>query len=210
MSELNKKAHWETIYQTKALTDVSWYEQKPTTSLDFIDKLGVSKTAKIIDVGGGDSFLVDHLLNLGYTNLTVLDISGAALQRAKDRLGERAEMVNWIEANAVDFTSESTFDLWHDRAAFHFLTEPEEIERYIQTLTKSISPDGKVVIGTFSEDGPKKCSGIEIQQYSKASLGAKLLPHFENIECLTLDHSTPFGTTQNFVFCSFRKVTVLD
>jgi 2-polyprenyl-3-methyl-5-hydroxy-6-metoxy-1,4-benzoquinol methylase len=205
MESIDKKEHWENIYQTKSLTDVSWYQPTPATSLEFIEKFGVSKSAKIIDIGGGDSFLVDHLLDLGYTDITVLDLSGAALERAKTRLGERAQLVNWIEANAIDFTSEQTFDVWHDRAAFHFLTDPEEIEQYIQTLNGKLSSKGKVVIGTFSENGPTKCSGIEITQYSTATLAAKFLPHFKKMECIIVDHPTPFDTIQNFVFCSFHR-----
>ena len=205
MEEFDRKKHWEQIYQTKQLNEVSWYQPTPETSLSFFEQFNIPKRAKIIDIGGGDSLLVDNLLNRGYQDITVLDISESSLERAKVRLGDRAATVNWIVTDAATFTPNEIYDFWHDRAAFHFLTKDEEIEAYINTLQKSIKPSGILVIGTFSEHGPKKCSGIEIKQYSEASMTDRLRNSFEKIECITVEHKTPFDTIQQFVFCSFRK-----
>ena len=202
---MNTKEHWENIYQTKQLNEVSWFQQKPQTSLGFFEMFSVHKNAKIIDVGGGDSYLVDYLLELGYQDISVLDISKYALDRAKQRLGDKAKNVKWIEANAAHFQPVEKYDFWHDRAAFHFLTEHEDIENYIKTANESIAVNGVLIIGTFSENGPKKCSGIDIKQYSEKSLQEAFLPYFEKINCFTTDHKTPFNTVQNFAFCSFRK-----
>ena len=206
MEHLDRKKHWENIYQTKDLKDVSWYQPTPTTSLDFLKQFNIPTTAKIIDIGGGDSFLVDHLLDLGYTDLTVLDISAASLDRAKQRLGDRSTKVKWIVADAATFKPTEQYDFWHDRAAFHFLTQEEEITNYIDTIQKSIKPTGVLVIGTFSEQGPKKCSGIEIKQYSETTMTDRLKKFFEKVKCITVDHQTPFDTIQNFIFCSFKKL----
>ncbi len=203
----NRKKHWENIYQTKDLQNVSWYQPKPTTSLDFLKQFNVSKTAKIIDIGGGDSYLVDNLLEMGYQDITVLDISEAALDKAKQRLGKIASKIKWIVADAATFKPTEKYDFWHDRAAFHFLTQETEITNYVDTVQKSINPTGVLVIGTFSEQGPTKCSGIEIKQYSEVSMTDRLKTFFEKIKCITVDHITPFETVQNFIFCSFKKVT---
>lgn len=206
MDNLDKKKHWENIYQTKDLQNVSWYEPKPTTSLDFLKQFNVSTTAKIIDIGGGDSYLVDNLLDLGYQDITVLDISEAALDKAKQRLGKKASKIKWIVADAATFKPTEKYDFWHDRAAFHFLTQETEITHYIDTIQKNINPTGVLVIGTFSRQGPSKCSGIEIKQYSEISMTDRLKAFFEKIKCITVDHITPFETVQNFIFCSFKRV----
>lgn len=206
MEKFNRKRHWEQIYQTKQPKEVSWFQPTPEISLNFLKQFSVPQTAKIIDVGGGDSYLVDHLLDLGYQDITVLDISEAALDRAKQRLGNRATKVKWIIADAATFKPAEKYDFWHDRATFHFLTEEEDIINYIYTAQQSIKPGGIIIIGTFSEQGPEKCSGIEIKQYSEATLIERLKMFFEKINCLTIDHKTPFDTTQNFIFCSFRKL----
>lgn len=162
---MNTKEHWENIYQTKQLNEVSWFQQKPQTSLDFFEMFSVHKNAKIIDVGGGDSYLVDYLLELGYQDISVLDISKYALDRAKQRLGDKAKNVKWIEANAAHFQPVEKYDFWHDRAAFHFLTEHEDIENYIKTANESIAVNGVLIIGTFSENGlerrPKRAKSAE-------------------------------------------------
>jgi ubiquinone/menaquinone biosynthesis C-methylase UbiE len=208
MEVIDKEKHWEGIYSSKELKDVSWYQLVPTTSLEFLKQFDIETTAKIIDIGGGDSFLVDHLLDMGYSNLTVLDISSVSLERAKKRLGEKATKVNWIVADASKYKPTEQYDFWHDRAAFHFLTDEQEITSYIDTVYKSITPSGVLVIGTFSEEGPKKCSGIDIKQYSETSMTNRLEAFFEKIKCITVHHKTPFDTFQNFVFCSFRKLAV--
>ncbi len=206
MENFDRKKHWENIYQTKELKDVSWFQPTPETSLDFFKQFNVPTTAKVIDIGGGDSFLVDHLLDLGYQDISVLDISASAIDRAKQRLGEKAKNVKWIVADAATFKPTEKYDFWHDRAAFHFLTDEQEISTYLQTAQESINPTGVLVIGTFSEQGPKKCSGIEIKQYSETTMTDRLKKFFEKIKCITVDHKTPFDTIQNFVFCSFRKL----
>lgn len=208
MKPFDKIKHWENIYQTKDMKDVSWYQPTPTTSLDFLKQFHIQKTAKIIDIGGGDSYLVDHLLDMGYTDLTVLDISASSLDRAKQRLGDRSSKVKWIVADASTFKPTEQYDFWHDRAAFHFLTKEQEITNYIDTVQKSIKPNGVLVIGTFSKQGPKQCSGIEIRQYSEMTMTKRLKKYFEKVKCIRVDHQTPFNTIQNFIFCSFKKMAV--
>ena len=198
------KEHWETIYKTKQPDEVSWTQDVPSVSLDFIHKFNIPKNASIIDIGGGDSKLVDCLLAEGYSNISVLDISEAAILRAKERLGIDANKVKWIVDDILDFNPTEKYDLWHDRAAFHFQTDPDKISKYLSIVKKSV--DGLVIIGTFSVDGPKKCSGLEIQQYDEDSMKAKFeQAAFKNIECKREDHITPAGSVQNFVFCSFMK-----
>ena len=160
----NKKQHWETVYETKTPEQVSWTQEVPKTSLNFINSFQLPKQASIIDIGGGDSYLVDFLLKEGYTNITVLDISEKALQRAKERLGIKAKMITWIVSDIIDFIPEITYDIWHDRAAFHFLTAKDQIANYICLTEKSVI--NHLIIGTFSNNGPLKCSGLEIAQYS--------------------------------------------
>jgi len=205
MESSTRKDHWENIYKTKPLHEVSWFQPKPETSLDFLRFYDVPKSARIIDIGGGDSFLVDHLLSLGYTNITVLDISELSIERAKVRLGILAENVCWMVQDVTKFQATEKYDFWHDRAAFHFLTNAKDIQDYLQTAQQSIKPAGIMVIGTFSENGPKKCSGIDVHQYSEKSMTELIHEHFEKIKCITVDHKTPFDTIQNFIFCSFRK-----
>jgi len=206
MENFDRKKYWETIYQTKKLKEVSWFQPTPETSLAFFKQYKVPTTAKVIDIGGGDSLLVDYLLDLGYQDITVLDISETAINRAKQRLGDRAKKVKWIVANAVTFEPVGKYDFWHDRAAFHFLTQEHEIINYIDTVQKSIKPTGIFVIGTFSEQGPNTCSGLEINRYSEKTMTEKMKLYFEKINCITVDHKTPFDTHQSFIFCSFRKL----
>jgi ubiquinone/menaquinone biosynthesis C-methylase UbiE len=209
MENFDRKKHWENIYQTKELKDVSWFQPTPTTSLDFIKQFNIPTSAKIIDVGGGDSFFVDNLLELGYQDITVVDISESALDRAKQRLGDSADKVKWIVADAASLKLTEKYDFWHDRAAFHFLTQEQEIENYIDTVQQCVNPGGKLVIGTFSENGPKKCSGIEIKQYSEDSMNERFGKYFRKIDCITVDHKTPSGSVQNFIFCSFTRMETI-
>lgn len=208
MEKSNRKSHWDSIYQTKNLIDVSWYQPKPIVSLSFFDKLNVPKNAKIIDVGGGDSLLVDFLLDGGYTDITVLDISEISLKKAQNRLGNRAMLVKWIVSDVTEFVPLEKYDFWHDRAAFHFLTNDGDIENYLKKINENVVNSGLLVVGTFSEKGPNKCSGIDIKQYSKKSLVKTIGTYFKKIVCLTENHKTPFDTIQNFVFCSFIKNTI--
>lgn len=206
MKEFNRKAHWEHIYLTKRLNEVSWYQPKPETSLRFIAGLDLPLNATIIDVGGGDSFLVDNLLDLGFTNISVLDISSKAIHRAQKRLGKKAESVTWIEADAANFIPDKAYDLWHDRAAFHFLTDPTEIDHYVAGAKKGVKENGHIILGTFAVNGPKKCSGIEVVQYSKQSLPRAFEPEFKLKECQKIAHLTPFETLQEFVFAVMRRL----
>ena len=199
----NKKSHWEHIYDVKTPEEVSWTQEKPETSLNFIHSFGMDKTAKIIDIGGGDSKLVDFLLEEGYENISVLDISANALERAKNRLGNKAEKVTWIVADITEFEPTEQYDIWHDRAVFHFLTEENDIKKYQDLVAKAVKE--KMVIGTFSTNGPLKCSGLEIKQNDETSLTSTFKNNFEKIDCFTIDHKTPFDTIQNFIFCSFNR-----
>jgi len=201
--ESDRKKHWETVYETKLPNEVSWTQKMPKTSLDFIRETKLAKNAKIIDIGGGDSKLVDFLLEEGYENITVLDISEKALERAKKRLGKNAEKVSWIVSDITEFKPETTYDIWHDRATFHILTTAEQVEKYVKIIEKWVS--GFLIIGTFSEQGPKKCSGLDIKQYSENELENQFSNRFKKLKCITEDHVTPFETTQNFTFCIFEK-----
>ena len=198
-----RKKHWETVYETKRPDQVSWTQSIPKTSLDFIHSFGLTKTSKIIDIGGGDSKLVDYLLNEGFENITVLDISAKALDRSKQRLGDRAHKINWIVSDITEFQPPETYDLWHDRATFHFLTTTDQVAKYLDIARNVVT--GYLTIGTFSNNGPKTCSGLDIRQYSEQELTTELQNGFDKLRCITEDHTTPFGTTQNFLFCSFKR-----
>ncbi|WP_425638163.1 class I SAM-dependent methyltransferase [Algoriphagus yeomjeoni] len=204
MEKLNKKDHWEKIYQTKNFKEVSWFQEKPETSLAFLTKLKVPLDAKIIDCGGGDSYFVDNLLSLGYREITILDISEKAISKAKQRLGDQANKVKWVVADVTAFQPEEKYDFWHDRAVFHFLS-PEEVGSYLSNVQANLNPNGYLVVGTFSQNGPNKCSGIQVQQYSENRLSDVIGKYLEKLFCLTVDHLTPSKSVQNFVFCSFQK-----
>ncbi len=201
---MERKNHWETVYETKQPNEVSWTQENPKTSLDFIRETRLDKTAKIIDIGGGDSNLVDFLLEEGYENISVLDISANALERAKKRLGKNAEKVNWIVSDITEFNPETRYDIWHDRATFHFLTTQEQIKKYAEITENWINDF--LIIGTFSENGPKKCSGLDIKQYSETAIENQFSDNFKKLKCITEDHITPFETKQNFTFCAFEKI----
>lgn len=199
----DRKKYWDTIYLTKRSDEVSWTQKVPTTSLDFIHGFHLPKNANIIDVGGGDSKLVDFLVDEGYEHVTVLDISEQALDKAKKRLGEKSKKVKWVVSDVTEFKPDTQYDLWHDRATFHFLTTPGQIEQYLTIAKNNVT--GYLTIGTFSENGPEKCSGLPIKQYNEEQLQAQLAKGFDKIRCITEDHVTPFQTKQNFLFCSFKK-----
>lgn len=201
-----RKEHWDKIYSTKGPHEVSWTQDNPATSLAFIHSFNLSRSASIIDVGGGESKLVDRLLLEGYEDVTVLDISEQAIEHTKRRLGEHADRVTWFVSDILEFETDKMFNVWHDRATFHFLTEQNEIEKYVGKARRFIKGDGFLTMGTFSENGPPKCSGLEIRRYSDLTLGEQLGKDFKKIKCLTEDHHTPFNTTQNFLFCAFRRV----
>lgn len=199
------KDHWEEVFSTKAEDEVSWFQEYPKTSVEFFELFNLPLDANIIDIGGGDSHLVDVFIAKGYKNIYVLDISANALERAKQRLGDKVNSVHWIVSDVVDFVPPVKFDFWHDRAAFHFLTTEEKIDKYIRIAENNIKQDGYLILGTFSENGPKKCSGLEIKQYSETSMSNRFEHRFERIKCVTEEHQTPFNTIQNFLFCSFRR-----
>jgi SAM-dependent methyltransferase len=199
------KQHWEKVFSTKAEDKVSWFQAYPKTSMEFVELFNLPLDANIIDIGGGDSHFVDSLLDKGYKNIYVLDISANAIERAKKRLGERASEVHWIVLDVTEFEPPVQFDFWHDRAAFHFLTTEDKIYKYVSIAENAIKKDGYLILGTFSENGPEKCSGLEIKQYSEASMSARFEVGFDRIKCITEDHKTPFNTIQNFLFCSFKR-----
>lgn len=198
------KEHWETIYQTKKSNEVSWYQKEPTTSLRLIAELGLNKDAKIIDIGAGDSRLVDNLLVLGYRKISVLDVSANALKRAKKRIGSNTASVQWIVSDIRDFETNDRYDLWHDRAVLHFLTTEEDMNKYARIVRRSLKPDGYLIVATFSEHGPKRCSGLDVTQYSQESM-KKLFNNFEHVKSFEEEHTTPSGTIQNFIYGVFQN-----
>jgi len=202
---MGNKPHWENVFATKTEKEVSWYQPYPQTSIDFFNEWKLPLDAKIIDIGGGDSYFIDALLTLGYTNIHLLDISENAIERARKRLGEKAEAVTFIVSDVLDFQPEITYDLWYDRACFHFLVDPIQIATYKKIVAKALGPNGKMIIGTFSKLGPLKCSGLEITQYAEEDLKNTFEDDFEAISCQAVEHQTPFDTIQNFTFCNFKK-----
>ena len=201
---LNKE-HWENVFATKGETEVSWFQKKPETSIQLIHACRLPKDARIIDIGGGDSYLIDSLIELGYTNLYLLDISENAIERSKLRLGDNAKFVTFIVSDVLNFKPTEKFDAWHDRASFHFLTNNEDIAKYKTIVSNALNSNGNFLLGTFSDEGPLKCSGLEITQYSVEKILDLFEDTFEMENCFTEDHETPFDSLQNFIFCHFKK-----
>lgn len=199
------KEHWEKVYAYKAENEVSWFQSYPKTSVEFFELFKLPLDANIIDVGGGDSHLVDVFIEKGYKNVYVLDISANAIERAKKRLGDNAGKIHWIVSDIADFRPTVKFDFWHDRAAFHFLTSEEAVNKYVSIAELAIKPEGYLILGTFSENGPTMCSGLEIKQYNETSMSSRFEKSFERIKCIEENHITPFNTIQSFLFCSFKK-----
>ena len=204
---MDRTAHWEHIYRTQASDELGWYQAHPTLSLRLIQATGIGITAQVINVGGGDSSLVDLLLDQGFEHVTVLDLSAAALERAKARLGDRARRVTWIEGDVTGFRSSQKYDLWHDRAVFHFLTDGEDRTQYRQTMNEAVGANGHVIIATFALNAPPKCSGLEVVRYRPASLSAEVGQGFELVEALDEVHVTPTGNTQPFIYCHLVRRT---
>ena len=203
---MDPKQHWEKVYQTKAPNGVSWYKPHLKVSLAWISEFAAPEDSEIIDIGGGASTLVDDLLNGNYRGIRVLDISGQALKTAKERLGPRADTVTWVEGDITQIELPvRLFDVWHDRAVFHFLTKPDEREKYVLRLNQSLKPDGTVIIGAFSLKGPERCSGLDIVRYSPEALQEELGEEYGLIKTLEESHETPFGTRQEFVYCAFKR-----
>ena len=205
---MQTKEHWDQVYSTKATTGVSWFQEHARLSLDLIDQTGVAKDAGIIDVGGGASTLVDDLLDLGYSNLTVLDLSSTALEKSKARIGDKARKVTWIagDITQVDLPRDG-YAVWHDRAVFHFLTAREDREAYVRAVLHAVKPGGHVIVATFAEDGPEKCSGLPVMRYSADALHAEFGAPFTLQQQRREEHHTPSGTVQKFIYCMCRKAS---
>lgn len=201
----DRSTHWDHVYATKGEAEVSWYQDSPATSLEMIRAANPNHDAAIIDIGGGASRLVDALLQDGYRDVAVLDLSANALDAAKKRIGGAASMVDWIVADATSWQPAKTYDVWHDRAAFHFLTDPRDRAAYVERLRSALATDGHVIIATFAPDGPEKCSGLPVQRHDSASLAAELGPEFALIETRSETHHTPWDSTQAFQFSRFRR-----
>lgn len=202
---MDSRSHWQKIYQTKGLQEVSWTQRTCAQSLEFIRKTGAPLDAPIIDIGGGASVLVDELLDRGYSDLTVLDIAGAALAAAQARLGGRSDKVAWLEQDITRAALTRQYAVWHDRAVFHFLTEASDRAAYAQTLAAGLQPGGHLILSTFAKDGPLKCSGLEIRRYDCEEIQAELGGSLELLDRAKEDHVTPFGTIQKFSYCFFKK-----
>ena len=201
---MEKKLHWEKIYQTKKIDGVSWFQETPTESIELIKKYSSDSSEKIIDVGCGKGFLADNLLESKFKDITLVDISSNALSEINNRL--KNQYLSFIETDILDFNSDYKYDIWHDRAVFHFITENNSIDKYISLCNKYINRNGTLIIGTFAEDGPLKCSGLEIKRYSINDLVNLFKENFELAEGFKMLHQTPFDTQQSFTFCVFKKV----
>jgi SAM-dependent methyltransferase len=207
MTETRRQQHWQHVYTTKAESEVSWYQESPSPSLDLIELAGATPGASIVDIGGGASRLVDALLDHGFQSVTVLDLSVAALEAAKLRLGNRSREVTWVAADVTTWTPPRIFDVWHDRAAFHFLTEPGDRSAYIARMRAALRVGGSAIIGTFALDGPERCSGLAVSRYDAARLGATLGHDFGLVDSRRHEHTTPGGMTQRFEFSTFSRIS---
>ena len=204
MASENRQAHWEDVYARKAENEVSWFQENPAPSLESIAQAGASHASSIIDIGGGASRLVDRLIATGFLDITVLDLSGAALDAAKARLGQQAAKVRWIVADVTVWEPMQAYDVWHDRAAFHFLTEENDRAAYVARLKRALRIGGRAVIATFALDGPEKCSGLPVMRHDAASLGQALGPRFRLVDSRRHEHATPWNSQQAFQFSIFR------
>lgn len=202
---MTQRNHWDKIFEEKNDQQKSWFQTYPAISIRFIEELNLAKDAPIIDVGGGDSLLVDALIEKGYTDITVLDISAVAIANAQRRLGNKAHLVTWVISDILDFQPVRNYACWHDRAVFHFVTDHQNIRHYTTLMARAIKDGGALVIGTFAEDGPEKCSNLPVQRYSQKALTDLLKPSFTKIRCVNEGHQTPFNTLQSFTFCSFKR-----
>ncbi|WMJ73983.1 class I SAM-dependent methyltransferase [Cytophagaceae bacterium ABcell3] len=203
MSNISRRKHWEKVFEEKKAEEVSWYQPIPETSINLILSVNPKKNAPIIDIGAGDSMLIDQLISHGFTNIYALDISSKALDKAKRRLGEKADLVKWIVSDITHFKPDTAFDFWHDRAVFHFLTDKKDVEMYRSIAASSVR--GDMSIGTFAPSGPSKCSNLDIQRYSAEELKTVFKEGFTCENCFEEAHLTPAGKVQNFTFCLFRK-----
>jgi 2-polyprenyl-3-methyl-5-hydroxy-6-metoxy-1,4-benzoquinol methylase len=205
MSEFLRKNHWGKVYQKKKTKEVSWFQLNPKTSIELILSLNPEKEDSIIDIGGGDSLLADNLVEFGFKRIFVLDISSEALERSRDRLYNKREYLNWLHSDVTDFKTDLRFNIWHDRATFHFLTDSEDIKKYITAAEEFIKPNGYMILSTFSMRGPNKCSGLDVKQYSKESMIRTFENGFDFVESLDEVHTTPSSVKQNFIYCLLRR-----
>ena len=203
---MDRTQHWEDVYRTKSSTEVSWYEPDPKQSFDLILKAAGASRGRVIDVGGGQSFLVDGLLDAEFQQVAVLDISSAAIEATKARLGERADRVEWIVADISTVDTLGQFDIWHDRAVLHFLIDPEDQTRYVHLLKRTLPPGGHFTVGAFAKGGPEKCSGLQVQQYNERSMCDLLGSEFVHVQSLDYMHTTPSTKQQQFYFGIFRRI----
>ncbi len=206
MSAASRQQHWEEVYARKREHEVSWFQPVPAVSLELIGRCAVALDAKIIDVGGGASRLVDGLLDRGFENVSVLDVSAAALTQSRERLGPRAQRVQWITADVTSFEPPTHYAVWHDRAVFHFLTSAFDRSAYVQVLERAVAGGGHAVVGTFALDGPQRCSGLEVARYDGPGLAAALGPSFALVETLRHEHRTPTGIVQAFTFVRLARI----
>lgn len=206
MSDESRKSHWEKAYADKGEAGVSWFEDRPAVSLDMIAQIGGTPAMSLIDTGGGASRLVDALVAAGWHSVTVLDLSETALDAAKARLGNAAAQVQWIAADVTQWQPTVAYDIWHDRAAFHFLVGESERSAYVERLGLAVKPGGHAIIATFAPDGPERCSGLPVARYDAASLAGVIGPAFELVDERRYLHTTPWGSTQSFQFSLFRRV----
>jgi trans-aconitate methyltransferase len=205
MNDMSRQNHWENVYASKGETQVSWFQETPAPSLELVELVGAVRNSAIIDIGGGASRLVDSLVSRGYEDVTVLDLSAAALASARSRMGDKADQVSWIAADVTTWEPLRSYDVWHDRAAFHFLTDPNDQTAYVARLRRALRPGGHAIIGTFALDGPERCSGLIVSRYDASRLAATLGGGFELIDARRHDHITPWGATQKFQFSTFRR-----
>ena len=205
MNDVRRQDHWEKVYTAKGENEVSWFQETPAPSLELIELVGAIRSSGIIDIGGGASRLVDCLVAQGYADVTMLDLSAAALASARSRLGDKANGVSWIAADVTLWEPSRSYDVWHDRAAFHFLTDPNDRTAYLARLRRALRLGGHAIIGTFAPDGPERCSGLLVSRYDADSLAATLGRGFELIDTRRHEHVTPWGATQKFQFSTFRR-----
>jgi len=205
MESASRQAHWEKVYTTKGENEVSWFQQSPAPSFELIVQAGATHASAIIDIGGGASRLVDHLVEQGFADITVLDLSAAALEAARRRLESLADRVHWIVADATAWEPAKAYDIWHDRAAFHFLTDEKDRAAYVARLEQAVKAGGHAIIGTFALDGPEKCSGLPVARYDSAGLAQALGPGFRLVHTRRHEHATPWGSRQMFQFSVFRS-----
>lgn len=204
---MDKRRFWNNVYHEKPLEAVGWYQQVPKESLDLIKVTDLDKSVKIIDVGGGDSLLADHLLQHGFENITVLDISSKAIERAKKRLGQLSDKIKWIQKDIRAFNPSEKYSIWHDRACLHFLTDDKDVEIYRKIAASALHVGGKLILGTFSRTGPSMCSGLPVRRYDSEALNDLFSSSFTSLHNFETIHITPSGSIQNYVFCTFKKIT---